>query len=551
MEAVPRDLIVLLDTSGSMSGEPLDQARRVVNAMIDTLGERDRLEIIEFSNQPRRWKSGAKEATESHKAAARTWLAGLRAGGGTEMASGMIEALQPLRWDAQRQVVLITDGLIGAEHEVLKTILKKLPAGSRVHCVGVGSGVNRSLTMPAARAGRGVELIIGIGEDAEVAAKRLLARTTAPLVTEVEVSGSAVLEVAPEHPMDLFGGAPTMLCFKLNPAGGELVVRGKTAEGNYLERMTVSPVERGEGSAAIAKLFARECVEDLETKASIGENRAQLDRQVEQLGLAFQISTRLTSWVAVSQHQTVDPTAARKHVKVPQNLPHGMSAEGLGLRQAEPYPAMAPAPAGAMLNRMRSKASAVTLGRASHDGAAGRPPPAKRPAPMMERPRAPELDESAADMEMEEGEPEPEAREEAPRRESRTGGMRPPPAPIAEAPAEAPKDKSVSLEKKARKEAEPEQPRTFSARLVLLKDGRLAVEFTFEGEPMSWAPINVTVELADGSVISAQVDPRRTTTPHAMQSGSTITLALQVPAGIAQPVKVNLTSGTTPVQLEL
>ncbi len=540
MPSVPRDLIVLLDTSGSMSGEPLDQARRVVNAMIDSLREQDRFELIEFSNEARRWKSGVKDATANNKAAALQWLAGLQAGSSTEMGPAMIEALKPLRKDAQRQVVLITDGLIGSENEVLHAILDKLPAGSRVHCVGVGSGVNRSLTMPAARAGRGVELIIGIGEDAEVAAKRLLARTMAPLVTEVEVSGSAVVAVAPEHPMDLFGGAPAMLCFKLNPAGGELVVRGKTAEGNYLERMTVSPIERGEGSAAIAKLFARECVEDLETRAAGGGNRAQLDSQVEQLGLNFQISTRLTSWVAVSQNQTVDPTAPRRHEKVPQNLPYGMSAEGVGLRQSAAMPAVTGAPM-RMMKRAAPPAAAGAVSSASYRQEA------------LDGARA---DDSRASLDLDGGggteeevmaeEPQEFAELERMVKQKSAPRGAPPPSPVKDE-AKEPADKLTEV----RSKKDREQPRTFTARLLQLKDGRMAVEFTVDGDTLVWAPVNVRVELADGSFVAARVDVRRTTTPHSAQAGTTLILALEVPAAVIQPMRVHLMCGTSPLLLEL
>ena len=180
------------------------------------------------------------------------------------MKSGILEALEPLREGAQRQVVLITDGLIGSEDEVLRAIATKLPKGSRVHTVGVGSAVNRSLTQPAARAGRGVELVIGLGEDAEVAVKRIVARTNAPLVTEVEITGTAVKAVAPKYVPDLFAGAPALIGLELEPRGGTIVLRGRTADGPFEQRLEVKPMERGEGSQAVPALFARERVEDLE-----------------------------------------------------------------------------------------------------------------------------------------------------------------------------------------------------------------------------------------------------------------------------------------------
>src|SRR5262249_15846500 len=118
----PRDLILLLDTSGSRGGEPLAQVKKVCAALIDTLDDADRLELIEFSSSARRWNRGAVRADEKARRKAKEWLAGLEAGGGTEMVSGVLEALDPLGAEAQRQVVLLTDGYIGFETEVVKTV---------------------------------------------------------------------------------------------------------------------------------------------------------------------------------------------------------------------------------------------------------------------------------------------------------------------------------------------------------------------------------------------------------------------------------------------
>src|SRR6185369_1541483 len=98
----------------------------------------DRLELIAFSSRPQPWLGAPCTATEGNKAAALKWLLSLHASGGTEMRDAILAALQPLRGDAQRQVVLVTDGLIGFESEIVAAISNGLPAGSRVHVVGVG-----------------------------------------------------------------------------------------------------------------------------------------------------------------------------------------------------------------------------------------------------------------------------------------------------------------------------------------------------------------------------------------------------------------------------
>ncbi|HET6438693.1 MAG TPA: VIT domain-containing protein [Anaeromyxobacter sp.] len=342
--SLPRDLVVLLDTSGSMDGEPLQNARQVVGALIDSLGDEDRLELLAFGSAPVRFGRGPSPATAALRRAAREWLGNLHASGGTEMREGIREALRGVRAEAQRQVVLVTDGLIGFESEVVAEILATLPAGSRLHTVGVGSAVNRSLTGPAARAGRGLEVVIGLGEDPERAAAALLARTARPLLTDLEVEGSALRAIAPLRLPDVFAGAPALLALELAPQGGELLVRGRTRAGAFERRIEVPAPPRGAGGAALAALFGRESAEDLEMRLAAGEPQKTIDRALAEVGLDFQITTRLTSWVAVSEEPTVDPTRPTRRERVPQELPFGMSVLGLGLRPAGAVSRMATAP---------------------------------------------------------------------------------------------------------------------------------------------------------------------------------------------------------------
>jgi Ca-activated chloride channel family protein len=374
---VPRDLIVLLDTSGSMGGEPLAQAQRVVSALIDTLNDRDQLELIEFSTRPRRWKSKPVMANATQRHEALAWVASLSAAGGTEMRSGITEAMATLRPDSQRQIVLVTDGQIGFEAQVVAELTERLPRGTRLHSVGVGSAVNRSLTGPAARAGRGIEVIVGLGEDPERAAARLVARTASPLVVDVTLSGSALLEQAPARVSDLFAGAPLLVSARVASLGGELVVRGRTADGPWEATLVIPALEHGAGTQSVVTLFGREKAEDLELAAA-AQPSSSLDPSIERVGLDFKIATRLTSWVAVSDTPFVDPRGVTRRERVPQALPYGMSIEGLGLRAVTPSAFGGTAPASA-----RSRA-VVPLGPSS-GGRFGSPPPppvrAMAPAP--------------------------------------------------------------------------------------------------------------------------------------------------------------------------
>lgn len=561
MNAVSRDLIVLLDTSGSMSGLPLDQARRFTAALIDTLQDHDTLELIEFSSSPRRWKSQPVSATPSNRKEAQSWLSKLRASGGTEMASGIIEALSPLRQEAMRQVVLITDGLIGSEHEVLTAISQRLPSGSRVHTIGVGSGVNRSLTQPAARAGRGVELVMGLGEDVEVAIRRLLARTTAPLITDVELTGDALVMSAPQRLPDVYSGSPALLSMKLKASGGTLIVRGRTAAGDFEETVQVKALDRAEGSRAVSTLFARELVEDLETQRIVEPGR-QVDAAVQALGLDFQISTRLTSWVAISEQMTVDPRLPRRNVTQPHELAFGMSAEGLGLRGGSAAPVAA---APAML-RM-SPAARPMMASKTLAGGGPRKEEAEKAASTESRRRTLDLssmaeDESQADMDDAAGEAEALVRADEPA-----------PAPKgAPAPAAPPPPAEPMQTKDAKRDEAPKQKRSgfglgglvdrlvktvtgagkrIAGRVLRQHGNRLDIEIVLDRQ-LDWTPAkDAVVELADGRTVKVQVNFSFTTSNGVYGPGLVLTLTLTTPGEMEQPTLVHLMTAGENVEIAL
>jgi Ca-activated chloride channel family protein len=522
-------LTILLDTSGSMGGQPLEQAKRVALAMVDSLGDSDRVEMIEFSNEPTRWRNDIAQATNETKRDAASWIRALRASGGTEMRSGILEALRPrhARDGALTQVVLVTDGLIGFEQEIVKEILSLLPNDARLHTVGVGSSVNRSLTQPAARAGRGVEVVIGLGEDPERAVARLLARSVAPAIAEIEVSGSALLEIAPAKVPDVFAGAPLLLSARCKREGGEIVLRGRTAEGVWEERIRVPATHATEGSDAVAALYGREAVEDAEMRIAAGAAPRAMDMQVESLGLSYRIATRMTSWVAIDTQISVDPRDPTRHVQQPQALPHGLSVEGLGLRAQAPVMPM-------------------------QGMAANIPMPRSVAAPAPARPGAP---------------PPPAAGGYGAARRSTTGA--PPPAPqarddfadlgrdeeAAEAPAELEEEKTRARaihEPREKAESAPpakEKKKGFFervrgaftgrstttivwiGRIVFAKDGQLVIEIVAQGRALDWklTPNAITIH-KNGTQTDLVVDASRTTREGMYKDGAVVRLALQVPA---------------------
>ncbi|MDB4939468.1 MAG: Inter-alpha-trypsin inhibitor domain protein [Labilithrix sp.] len=333
---VPRDLIVLLDTSGSMAGGPLEQGKRVVAALIDSLSEYDRLEVVEFSNRANRYTRSPVPGTAREKQKAIHWVMARQASGGTEMHSAIVDALHGLRPGAQRQVVLVTDGYVGGEEQIVTLLHESLPASCRMHVVGVGSGVNRTLAASLARAGRGAELLVGLEEDAERCARNLVDKTRAPVLTDLMLAGDALVDHAPEHMPDVFAGAPVLAALQVRPSGGEIIVRGNLARGVWEQRIQVPAADPGEGNEAIVKLYGRERVADLEMRWTMGNEVQAIDREIESIGLVFQIATRRTSWVAIDDDRSVDPRRGSRHEEIPQELPYGTTMASFGAPIAAP-----------------------------------------------------------------------------------------------------------------------------------------------------------------------------------------------------------------------
>ncbi len=572
---VARDLTLLIDTSGSMSGEPLEQAKRVALALIDSLSDRDQLELIEFSSEARAFTACPEAATAAHKGAAQRWVRGLEASGGTEMLSGVKSALRDLRPASQRQIVLITDGLVGFEREIVRALLDGLPRSARLHALGVGSAVNRSLLAPIARAGRGVEAIIGLGEDPERAARRILARTAAPIVVDLRVEGSAVVRTVPVRLPDVFSGHPLRVAVELKASGGELHVRGRTAEGPFEQTLRVPAADLGEGSPSVTKLFGRELVEDLEVQVSAGRVGSIVERAIEDAGLAFEIATRFTSWIAVTDEALVDPRDALRHVEQPHELPYGMSAAGLGLRPAE----QAAAKAG-LDSFTRTRAGVMPTLASARRMAPGAPPP-PMPARAMAKSAPSARDESpmeaddsffgassaeSADLEREEGGARPTgapaAAEEA-RAQARQAA--PPPAmpsPAPEAPQgraksslfESAKRKIAQVFEKEKKEdaSAPRQPAVLAARIALVEGDRVTVELVVppSGLSLSFADATATLLLPDGTSVTAVIRVDLSARERVYAAGLTVRIVLEAATG-ARPLGGRIELPTSGVILEL
>jgi len=179
-DAVARDLIFILDTSGSMSGFPLDKSKQAMEKLIDGMRPSDRFNVVRFAGDTGTLWPEPRPKTPANVSAAKQFVAGLRASGGTEMRQGIVEALgQPSDPQRLRIAFLLTDGYVGNEEGILASIEKERRT-ARVFTLGVGSSVNRYLLDRAAVVGRGEAFYVRQDEDAGAVIERFFKRVDRP-----------------------------------------------------------------------------------------------------------------------------------------------------------------------------------------------------------------------------------------------------------------------------------------------------------------------------------------------------------------------------------
>ena len=345
----PRDVALVLDRSGSMSGWKMVAARRAAARIVDTLTGADRFAVLCFDHVVEEVPYGLAEATDRNRFRAIEGLARTDARGGTEMlaplerAVGILtDAAQALIADAaegrDRVLVLITDGQVGNEDQILNRI-GPLLAGIRVHCVGIDQAVNAGFLSRLAGAGRGRCELVESEDRLDEAATRIHRRIGAPLVTELALvpDGLQVVPgtVAPSLIPDLFPGVPVTLTgrWRGHP-GGTITVSGSGADGTPFEHKATAAVG---GNPACTANWARAHLRDLEDRYACLAGHgppaelARLEQQITDVSLRYGVLCRFTAFVAVDSRVATDGAAPHR-VTQPVELPAGWDPAGLGLQ---------------------------------------------------------------------------------------------------------------------------------------------------------------------------------------------------------------------------
>ncbi len=329
-DVTPKELVFVLDTSGSMSGFPIEKAKETMKLALDNLYPSDTFNLITFSGDTRILFPEPVPATKRNLARAQEFLAASTGAGGTEMMSAIKAALEPS--DSQshvRIVCFMTDGYVGNDMEIINEVQKHKNA--RVFAFGIGSSVNRFLLDNMASAGRGEVEYVGLNDDGSAAARRFHQRVRNPLLTDISIDWNdlPVTDVYPQRIPDLFGAKPVILTGRYtSPGSGTIRLKGNMAGSPYTREIQVTLPETMALHDVLAPLWARSRIDALmnEDYAGMQTNRMrpELKNTITQLGLEFRLMTQFTSFVAFEEMVVTDGGRLRR-IDVPVDVPEGVN----------------------------------------------------------------------------------------------------------------------------------------------------------------------------------------------------------------------------------
>jgi len=333
-DVAPRELVFVLDTSGSMSGFPLDKAKETMNLAFEALRPDDTFNLITFAGDTSILFPAPVKATPESLAKARAFLESREGGGGTEMMQAIRTALDPSdRQDHIRIVCFMTDGYVGNDMEIIAEVQKH--PNARVFSFGVGDSVNRFLLDRMAVEGRGEVEYVTLADDGSAAARRFHERVQNPLFTDISIdwNGLPVSDVAPARIPDVFSAKPIILTGRYDRAWkGTIRISGKVAGRDVVREVAVDLPDRDDKHDVLASLWARRKVEDLMREdyagAQNGTQRADLAAEITKIGLDYSLMTQYTSFVAVEQ-MVVNEGGQTRRIDVPVEMPERVSYDGV------------------------------------------------------------------------------------------------------------------------------------------------------------------------------------------------------------------------------
>ncbi len=337
-----RELIFVVDNSGSMHGTPIDTAKGTVRKALENLGPRDSFQIIRFSEQASALGAAPLANTPSNIKRGVQYIDDMHGTGGTQMIEGIKAALGMPKnagiersADSMRVVLFLTDGYIGNETQIFGEIEQRL-GETRLFSLGVGSSVNRYLLDGMASVGRGAVTYMGPGEQPDKVVDRFYDRIAHPVLTDLSIDWGEVeiQEVYPQRIPDLFSGQPVVVYgrFKGQVPEGAIALKGKLGAEEIELPLALDPADSSEGEG-VASMWARKKIDAINgypnTVGSRHDREAIEKRKkaIVDVALEYRVMTEYTSFVAVDESRVTNPDGTVKVVQQPVDTPVGVDRD--------------------------------------------------------------------------------------------------------------------------------------------------------------------------------------------------------------------------------
>ncbi len=328
--APPREMVFVLDCSGSMSGAPITLAKEFLKKCLQRMRPCDSFQVIRFSERASQMGSAPIPANSRNVKSALQYVDSLQSGGGTMMIEGVKAALDfPHDEEKFRILVFLTDGYIGNEREILREVRNRLGA-SRLFSFGVGSSVNRYLLEEMARVGRGAVAYVGLQEQDLEKVDRFFQRIEHPAMADISMDWGdlKVAEVYPNPIPDLFVGRPVVLAGRFDGKGGQAAVKVQGKVGGRPREIVLSLDldDPGAEHEALGSIWARAKIASLYGELADSPQEEECEHQIRQIALQYGLVSDYTAFVAVDSLTRTEGDHGTS-VMVPVPVPAGVRYE--------------------------------------------------------------------------------------------------------------------------------------------------------------------------------------------------------------------------------
>ncbi|TWT95692.1 VIT domain-containing protein [Neorhodopirellula pilleata] len=339
-EITPREVVLVLDTSGSMNGSAISQLRLFADHVLDHLNPQDEFRIISFNNRPTAFRSGPIIADDANVVAGKQFVRGLRAGGGTELLSALRLALPEDGGESARNgesahpryLILMTDALVGNDHSILGYLQKPEFQDARVFPIAFGAAPNDYLISRAAEMGRGFSMQVTNHDNAPEIARRFNELTNQPYMTDLQIDwgGLVIKDQIPSRLPDLYAGKPLIVLGRYQQsATGTVTLKGNVSGQSVQMGLELELPEQESAHDSIGTVWARQRIRQIWNR-DVGQETAQGRQEITELGLKHQLMTQYTSFIAVEKELTEAPQGPLLTQSVPVLMPEGMTEHAAG-----------------------------------------------------------------------------------------------------------------------------------------------------------------------------------------------------------------------------